>query len=107
MQLNGHADFLRPFIWSRAISQCIRQRNSDCASDFVKISEKSAAEILAMIRQAFGEESMSSTWMFEWHAQFRASRTSIEDDQHKGRPISSTTPNTVAKLQQLVHEDRC
>jgi hypothetical protein len=50
---------------------------------------------------------MSHTWVFEWHAQFRAGWTSIEDDQHTGRSISCTTPDTVAKLQQIVHEDRC
>jgi hypothetical protein len=68
---------------------------------------KSATETMAMIRQAFGEESMSHTLVFEWHAQFRASRTSIEDNQHTGRPISCTTPDTVDKLQQLACEDRC
>jgi hypothetical protein len=67
--------------------------------------EKSEMETLAMIRQAFGEESMSHTWVFEWHAQFRASRPSIEDDQHTSRPINCTMPDTVAKLQQLVRED--
>jgi transposase len=46
-------------------------------------------EMLAMIRQAFGEESMSCTRVFEWHARFRASRTSIEDDQAKSRACSS------------------
>jgi hypothetical protein len=59
-------------------------------------------ETLAMIRQAFGEESISRTRVFEWHARFRAGRTSIEDDQHTGRPISCTTSDIVAKLQQLV-----
>jgi hypothetical protein len=55
---------------------------------------KSVTETLTMIRQAFREESMSCTWVFEWHAQFRAGRTSIENDQHTGRPISCTTPDT-------------
>jgi hypothetical protein len=40
--------------------------------------------------------------VFEWHARFRASQTSIEEDQHKGRPISCATPDTVAKLQQIL-----
>jgi hypothetical protein len=43
---------------------------------------KSATETVAMIRLVFGEESMSHTWVFEWHARFRAGHTSIEDVQH-------------------------
>jgi hypothetical protein len=59
-----------------------------------------------MFRQAFGEESMKCTWVFEWHARFRASWTSTEDDKHTRRPISYTTPDTEAKLQQLIHKDQ-
>jgi hypothetical protein len=59
-----------------------------------------------MIRQAFGKESVSLTRVFEWHALFRAGRTSIENEQHTGRPISFTTPESEAKLQQLIREDR-
>jgi hypothetical protein len=33
---------------------------------------KSVMETLVMIGQAFGEESMSRTWVFEWHDWFRA-----------------------------------
>jgi hypothetical protein len=46
-----------------------------------------------MVRQAFGEESMSRAKVLEQHARFRAGRTSGEEDEHTGRPISSTTPN--------------
>jgi hypothetical protein len=53
-QLVGHAVFFRPFIWSRLFGL---MRSRECASNFVEISE-----ILAVIRQAFGEESMSRTW---------------------------------------------
>jgi hypothetical protein len=67
---------------------------------------ESVTENLAKIRQAFREDGMSRTRAFEWHAQFRASRTSVEDNQRRGRPISSTTAFTVARLQRLVHEDR-
>jgi hypothetical protein len=42
--------------------------DSECASNFVQVSGKSATETLAMIRQAFGEESISHTWVFELHA---------------------------------------
>jgi hypothetical protein len=31
---------------------------------------------------------------------------SVDDDEHTGKPTSSTTPETVAQIQQLVHQDR-
>jgi NH3-dependent NAD+ synthetase len=67
---------------------------------------KSATETLAVIRQAFGEESMSHTRVFEWRAQFRTSQKSLEDDQHTGRLISCATCNIVARLQQIIREDQ-
>jgi hypothetical protein len=60
--------------------------------------QKSETETVAMIRQAFREESMSLTLVFELHAWFRAGQTSNEDDHHTGRPISCTTPDTVANF---------
>jgi hypothetical protein len=66
MQLGGRAEFLYPFIWSRVISRCIRQRNS---ITFCADLGKSMMETLAMIRQVFGEESMSHTLLFEWYCQ--------------------------------------
>jgi hypothetical protein len=80
--------YLESCIWRDAISRWIRQRSSECAN-----LGKSATETLAMIRQALGEERMSCKWVFEWHAWFRAGQTSIEDDQHTGRPISCTMPD--------------
>jgi hypothetical protein len=38
--------------------------------------KQSATETLAIIRQAFGEESLSRTLVFEWHARVRADRKS-------------------------------
>jgi hypothetical protein len=51
--------------------------------------ENSVMETLALTREAFGEESMSHTRVFEWHARFRAGQTYIEIDQHTSRTISS------------------
>jgi hypothetical protein len=44
--------------------------------------------------------------MFQWHARFETGRTSVEDDEHAGRRRSCTTPETVARFQELVHQDR-
>jgi len=44
--------------------------------------------------------------VFQWHAWFKTSHTSVDDDEHTGRPRSCTTPETVARIQELVRQDR-
>ena len=67
---------------------------------------KSATETLEMIQQGFGDQSLSSTQVLEWHARFKTGRTSVDDDEHTGRPTSCTTPETVARIQELIRQDR-
>jgi malate synthase len=68
--LNFTPFYLETSIWSDAIWRWIRQKNS---IKFGANLGKSAMETL-MIRQAFGEESMSRTQVLEWYARFRADR---------------------------------
>jgi len=44
--------------------------------------------------------------VFKWHARFKTGRTSVDDDEYTGRPTSCTTPETVARIQELVRQDR-
>jgi len=66
---------------------------------------KSATGTPTMIQQAFRDQSFSRAHVFQWHALFRAGRTSVDDDEHTGRPTSCTTPETVARIHELVHQD--
>jgi len=59
-----------------------------------------------MIQQGFGDQSLSRTQVFQWHTRFKTGRTSVDDDEHTGRTTSCTTPETVARIQQLIHQDR-
>ena len=59
-----------------------------------------------MIQQGFRDQSWSRTQVFQWHTRFKSGRTSVDDDEHTGRPTSCTTPETVACIQQLIHQDR-
>ena len=67
---------------------------------------KSATETLEMIQQGFGDQSLSRAQVFQWHARFKTGRTSVDDDERTGRPTSCTTPETVARIQELVRHDR-
>jgi len=44
--------------------------------------------------------------VFQWHARFKTGRTSVDDDEHTWRPTSCTTPETIARIQELVRHDR-
>jgi len=59
-----------------------------------------------MIQQALGDQSLSRAQVFQWHARFKTGRTSVDDDEHTGRPTSCTTAETVARIQELVRQDR-
>ena len=67
---------------------------------------KSATETLTMIQQAFGDQSLSRAQVFQWHARFKTSHTSVDNDKHTGRLTSCTTPETVTRIQELVRQDQ-
>jgi hypothetical protein len=64
---------------------------------------KSVTETLKMLREGFGEHSLSRTAVFEWHSRFKACRVSVEDDKHSQRPNTSKTTENVKKIQELIH----
>jgi hypothetical protein len=81
------------------IEQCV------CIKFCVKLC-KSATEILEMLREAFGEHSLSQTALFEWHSRFKVGRMPVEDDERSGRTNTSKTTENVEKIGELIHEDR-
>jgi hypothetical protein len=43
---------------------------------------KTTTKTLKMLREAFGEHSLSRTAVFEWHSPFKAGQVSVEDDEN-------------------------
>ena len=68
--------------------------------------EKMATETLKMLRDVYGDSSMSRTRVFEWHKQFVKGREDVEDDPKSGRPYTSTTDTNIEKVRQLVRKYR-
>ena len=62
-----------------------------------------ATETLKMMRDVYGDSSMSRTRVFEWHKRFVEGR---EDDPKSGRSCTSTTDTNIEKVWQLVRSDR-
>ena len=59
-----------------------------------------------MLKTTFGEQSMGRSQTFQWFSRFKAGRTSIDDDERSGRPVSSSTPEMIERLRQIIREDR-
>jgi len=59
---------------------------------------KSATEIIKMIQQGFGDQSLSRTQVFQWHTRLKTGCTSVDDNEHTRRPTRCTNPETVAQI---------
>ena len=59
-----------------------------------------------MLKEAFGEQALSQARTFEWFKRFKDGRESVEDDKHSGRPSTCTTPEMIAKVREVILEDR-
>ena len=55
-----------------------------------------------MLRDVYGDSSMSRRRVFKWHKRFVEGG---EDDPKSGRPCTSTTDTNIKKVQQLVRND--
>jgi len=67
---------------------------------------KTATEYYEMLKTAFGEQAMGRSQTFQWFSRFKAGRTSIDDDERSGRPVSSSTPEMIERVHQIIRKDR-
>ena len=67
---------------------------------------KTATECYEMLKTAFGEQAKGCSQTFQWFSRFKAGRTSTDDDEGSGRPVSSSTPQMIERVHQIICEDR-
>jgi len=65
-----------------------------------------AAETHRMLKEIFGEQALSQARTFEWFKLFKDGRESVEDGKHSGRPSTCTTPEMIAKVREVILENR-
>lgn len=68
--------------------------------------KKTPTECYKLLKEAYGENSLSRARVFQWYKRFSEGRESTEDDQRPGRPVSVSTAQTVTKINEIVREDR-
>jgi hypothetical protein len=67
---------------------------------------KTAAETHRRLKEAFGEQALSQARTFEWFKCFKDGRECVEDRKHSGRPSTCTTPEMIAKVREIILQDR-
>ncbi|UYV67099.1 hypothetical protein LAZ67_4003889 [Cordylochernes scorpioides] len=76
---------------------------------FIKFCVKNGfegAKIFWMLQTAYGDTVMSRRRVFEWYKRFKEGREETADNECSGIPSTSTTPEKVDKVLELVREDR-
>ena len=68
---------------------------------------KTATECYEMLKTAFGEQAMGRSQTFHWFSRFKAGRTSTDGDERSGRPVSSSMPEMIERVRQIICEDCC
>ena len=59
---------------------------------------KTATECNEMLKTAFGEQAMGRSQTFQWFCRFKAGRTSTDDDERSGQPVSSSEGNCSQRI---------
>ena len=67
---------------------------------------KNPNECVKLLQEAYGEDAMSKTRVYEWHKRFKNGREEVEDDRKSGRPSTSKTDENIDRVRQLVRSDR-
>ena len=67
---------------------------------------KTAMETYQLLQQAYGEDAMGRTQMFDWFCRFKEGITSVESDPRSGRPSTSRNEETIAKVTKIVRNNR-
>ena len=68
--------------------------------------KKTAAETHRMLQEACGDNAMSQSKTFLWYRRFKDGQTSVDDDEHSGRPSTNTTLENIAKVREAILADR-
>jgi len=67
---------------------------------------KSRNKIREMLVQVYGDNAMKKTAVYKWMNRFFEGRESVTDEERSGRPATSRNEENIAKIRQIVRENR-
>jgi len=68
---------------------------------------KSAGEPVLMLQEAFNEEALSRTQVYEWYSRFTGGEMSCEDQTRSGRPSTCRNDENLDKVRNAINADHC
>ena len=93
----------RAFVSLRFL-RCVKVPNNAFGSSFVLKSGKPQRKH-QLLQQAYGEDAMGRTEVFDWFRRFKEGRTSVESDPRSGRPSTSRNEEMIAKVRTIVRNN--
>jgi hypothetical protein len=69
-------------------------------------TDKTGTKTFQLIKQPYGDNSLSGTRVFEWYARFRDGRGNLEEDERSGRPTAVRTPDMIETVREFILTDR-
>jgi len=67
---------------------------------------RTGAETYETLQADFGESCLNRSKTFEWYSPFKNGRRSFEHDPRPGRPSTSHTEETVARVREIIRADQ-
>ena len=59
-----------------------------------------------MLVQVYGDNAMNKTAVYKWVKRFSEGRECVTDEERSGRPATSRNEENIAKVRQIVRENR-
>ena len=84
-------------------SLCAFREKRACVNFCFKL-RKTATECYEMLKTAFGEQAMGRSQTFQYFSRFKAGGTSTDDDERSGQPVSSSPPEMIERVHQIIRE---
>jgi hypothetical protein len=94
--------FLSGVYYCLSVLWCAVTRLSKC---LVKLG-KSGSEIKEMLVQVYGHNAIKKTATYKWVTHSSEGRASVADEERSGRSATSRTEENIAKVCQIMRENR-
>lgn len=101
-----YESFVTDVFFSRAGKKMDKKIEQRVNLKFLVKLNKTPTECCAMLKEVYGEESLSRARVFEWYKRFREGREDVNDDERPGRPSTSRTDENINKINEIVRKDR-